>query len=333
MNLKYKIVTANKWKNREALHAQIREIITLCPFIKDVQFTTVYKLLDPIVVNKRISSAWFDTLLSEDARKEGYTGVIFVFSKAQGRKWGVDSGLRGVSYKDGDDIDEMWVCSDERTLVKYPDGYSINRYVKTICHEIAHTFKHREWTVADIHDYDFENTKHDLRGFYSRVKLDIPMQWAKYLPEPYFSNITQGFAVPNPLYKVTGHHMGVDHGGMGKKDIPVFMPCDGRITRHHTDNPKAENYSKLLGNCAVILSQDEEYAFRFAHLRDVPFKPGFYKAGEQIGIMGNTGLSSGIHLHTDGHPGGIINIGRLKSRDDIIKYLVDPHALVVSKLT
>jgi len=146
------------------------------------------------------------------------------------------------------------------------------------------------------------------------------MKFAKYLPEPYFSKMSQGFAVPNPLYKVSGHHGGVDHGVQGRKDVPIYMPCDGKVTRIYT-------LDKVLGNCAVILSEDQKWAFRMAHMKAAP-KVGVYKAGDQIGIVGTTGLSTGEHLHIDCWKDGTIQINKINSRESILKYCVDAHELI-----
>jgi murein DD-endopeptidase MepM/ murein hydrolase activator NlpD len=147
------------------------------------------------------------------------------------------------------------------------------------------------------------------------------MKWAKYLPEPYFSRITQGFAVPNPIYKVSGHHVGVDHGTQGAKDVPIFMPCDGRVTRIYKNDP-------VLGNCAVVLSSDNKWAFRLAHMKYPP-TPGAYSAGTRIGTVGTTGLSTSEHLHIDAWKDGTIRMNQITSRESILKYCVDAHDLVI----
>lgn len=151
------------------------------------------------------------------------------------------------------------------------------------------------------------------------------MKWSKYIPEPYFSKITQGFGEYDPVnYPTSKHHLGVDHGTQGKKDVPILMPCDGRITRHIID--------KTLGNCAVVLSQDEKWAFRLAHMKDVPAKIGAYKAGDKIGIVGTTGLSTSEHLHIDAWKDGAIDIGKIKDLPSIQKYCSDSHELVTKNL-
>lgn len=313
--MKILVISKNKWSSRLKKHEEISKLMKTGGI--QALFTTLHKDVGrPEVKNGRIDPEWYEKNISTIARREDYNHVIFQFSERDGKRWKLESGIRGHNIKDTDTLGESWVCSDEDSIVKFKNGTIRNKYMKTIPHEIAHELKNNGTTNLDIHLYDFKNEINNIEGFYKELNI---MKWAKYLPEPYFSRITQGFAVPNPLYKVSGHHMGVDHGTQGKKDVPIFMPCDGMITRIIVDG--------VVGNCAVILSQDEKWAFRMAHMKDKP-KVGTYKAGEQIGIVGNTGLSTSEHLHIDCHKDGVINMAKIKDRETIIKYCVDAHELV-----
>lgn len=291
----------------------------------DIHFDTVKKDLKPKMVDGRIDPIWFEENISREAKLQGYDVVVFQFSKADGRKWKLKKGLHGSNLRDGDFFGESYICCDEHEVWKFPDE-TWNTYEKTVPHEIGHELTRQGFTKLEVHDFDYKKTINNLRGFYKMYKLEQEakkVKWCKYLPEPYFSRITQQFLEVNPAYK-TGLHIGVDHGTQGVDNVPVYMPVAGKITRHYTNDP-------VLGNCAVVLSFDGNWAFRFCHLRDEPVD-GEYNAGDQIGIVGNTGMSTGIHLHVDAWKDGFIRVEKLVDRASIEKYCVDAHELVTKNL-
>lgn len=323
MQLNILIISKEKWTSRLKKHDTIRKMM-VGNTIEEVRFDTIkIDTGKPDIKDGRITDEWFEQKITKVAKQGDYNFVIFQFSERDGKRWGVDSSLRGHTVFDTDFFGESWICCDENSVVKFNDGTVLNKYMKVVPHEIAHELKIQGITQLEIHDFDYKNERHDVIGFYKKLN-ENKMNWAKYLPEPYFSTVTQGFAVPNPLYKLSGHHVGVDHGVQGKKDVPVFMPCDGKITRHYTNDP-------MLGNCAVILSEDENWAFRFAHMKDAP-TDGQYRAGTQIGVVGTTGLSTSEHLHVDCFRDGIIRIDKIINRASILEYCVDAHELVIKHL-
>jgi len=108
---------------------------------------------------------------------------------------------------------------------------------------------------------------------------------------PFMNRITQPFGVRNPIYPLTGHHVGTDFG------IPVgencYAPADGYVVKVRENHP-------VLGNATYFKYKWEGkyYTARYLH-QSRPGTMGFKKRGANVGVTGNTGLSTGPHLHFD----------------------------------
>lgn len=148
------------------------------------------------------------------------------------------------------------------------------------------------------------------------------------------------FAVPSQiylqedweLYGKYGHHTGVDYGGRRKTGLPLFACADGEIIyREIADS----TWGKFLGNHAVIYVPHVDKSFLYCHMESEPHVLGPVKAGEHIGIMGNTGKSAGgaIHLHLEGFHGHFeITWRSFKSLDDIKIKTFDADEFIRSRL-
>lgn len=302
--------------------ALIEETIRKATGVTEVSFTVKRTRLTDVRLKKdsdgdiKFDWGWFKEQYTN--KSAGYNVVALHISRKEREAHGIT--VKGTYNNDTDNTLEFWLSADRGQKAKH---YKHSEFSRVFVHELCgHGFARSTGANNDlVHEWDY--VKKDIFNFPTLITFSS-MQWRPYLDEPYFSNITQGFAVANPLYKKSGHHLGIDHGVQRKTDIPVYMPCDGTITRMYANDP-------VLGNCAVILSKDEQWAFRFAHLRDVPVI-GTYRAGDKIGIVGNTGLSTAVHLHVDAWKGGIIQTSKIVSRDAILKYCVNPYELVKSNL-
>ena len=98
-------------------------------------------------------------------------------------------------------------------------------------------------------------------------------------------------------------HKGIDVYSTYKRECDVIAPCDGTITQA-VNNIKGTNKNTGtlgMGNY-VYLQTDLGYRIRFQHLKFgsvVVKKNQVVKRGQKLGIIGNTGYSTGRHLHTD----------------------------------
>jgi murein DD-endopeptidase MepM/ murein hydrolase activator NlpD len=109
---------------------------------------------------------------------------------------------------------------------------------------------------------------------------------------PIKTRITSGYGKrKDPLNSRTAFHAGIDFKGRtGDKD-----KATGKST------VKKSAYNKGLGNY-IILSHGDGYETTFAHLSKRLVKRGeAVNRGQVIGLVGNTGRSTGSHLHYEIH--------------------------------
>ena len=99
-----------------------------------------------------------------------------------------------------------------------------------------------------------------------------------------YYNITSNFGPRNGEF-----HFGVDIGGAPSEGAPVLAALDGVVIW--------SNWSDSYGNWAII-AHDNGLQTRYAHMKYVTVRKGDQvRAGDQIGVVGSTGRSTGPHLH------------------------------------
>lgn len=156
-------------------------------------------------------------------------------------------------------------------------------------------------TVIESDEYAWKavTLPNGIKGFcaatYLQQVIDVPSvsvaaKWRAPIRADKF-NVTQKFLNPDPLYKITGHHPGTDYGTQGATDVPLFFCADGEVIESGLHN--------AFGNYFFFYVPEADRTFVYFHLRDAAPKKGTYKAGEQCGITGQTGLSQGVHLHLE----------------------------------
>lgn len=145
-------------------------------------------------------------------------------------------------------------------------------------------YNHADWYVEEVLEY--ANT------FANMEKKNVPVSGSGGVvwPVPFTSEVTSPFGMRiHPIKKIARFHNGIDIAAAGINGKPVSSFADGQIT-----------YSGFIGGYGqtVIISHSEGYESLYAHLSSLAVKEGQeVKAGETVGAVGSTGLSTGPHLH------------------------------------
>jgi murein DD-endopeptidase MepM/ murein hydrolase activator NlpD len=98
----------------------------------------------------------------------------------------------------------------------------------------------------------------------------------------------------HPIHKIQKFHAGMDF--MAKTGTPVHATGDGRVV---FADYATNGYGRY-----VVLDHGYDYKTLYAHLSEIRVRTGQrVKRGDIIGLVGNTGLSAGPHLHYEVHKG------------------------------
>ena len=203
----------------------------------------------------------------------------------------LDIGLTGqstdVGYKQGADNTHHYFYDKEDNL---------NVWYK----ELLDAWKKKAGVIQKIVDA-IDNLLSKLPKKNSKVKPLTPKHW---------KNITQGYGVKNPIYRTTGYHIGVDFA----------CPIGTKIRARENGEITFAGFHEDLGNFCYF--KFKGYEERYLHLDKVPVR-GKYQQGETIAVTGNTGFSTGPHLHLD----TFINKVQKVTKTNWRKITVDPLSI------
>ncbi|SBW05405.1 M23 family metallopeptidase [uncultured Dysgonomonas sp.] len=116
------------------------------------------------------------------------------------------------------------------------------------------------------------------------------------VPDKYLKQVASGYGTRiDPIYGTARFHAGMDFAS--NIGTPVYVTGDGVVT--------LADWKQGYGKC-IIVDHGFGYQTLYAHLNDYKVRYGQkVTRGEQIGEVGNTGKSTGPHLHYEVHVRGV----------------------------
>lgn len=157
---------------------------------------------------------------------------------------------------------------------------------------------------------DYEIEQEDIIAFPVDPIYVKEYQFAQYIERPHPVEITPNFAWPvknniitsnfgwrnSPCISCSSYHEGIDFAL--ERGTPVFAAIDGLVTR--VEHKGGYGHHIFITHIVRVNGVEKEWTTIYAHLQrdSAVVVPGqIVKAGEMIGRVGNTGTSTGYHLH------------------------------------
>lgn len=201
-----------------------------------------------------------------------------------------------------DDVLYLFALLEKKDSVIYSSLFSVentkNKFVSGYITENDGGFNDTVTTVGDKISkiemlLEFENYK--FRNFITELtNSDIKLQHTPAIQPISNMNLeytSSGFGMrTHPIYKIRKFHEGMDF--VAKTGTPIYATADGTVTI-------AEN-GFLRAGYGNFVKIDHGYSYEtlYGHLGTILVKKNQkIKRGQIIGTLGNTGLSTGPHLH------------------------------------
>ncbi|MCL2086047.1 MAG: M23 family metallopeptidase [Oscillospiraceae bacterium] len=113
---------------------------------------------------------------------------------------------------------------------------------------------------------------------------------------PTASNINTGHLFRCTCDVHNGSHSGVDYAGV--RGDPIYSAISGNAVIIKSGAVNNKNNTSDPGNYVQVISEDNTTVTQYLHLNTITIQNNQkVQAGTQIGTMGDTGYSFGVHLH------------------------------------
>ncbi|MEI6587627.1 MAG: peptidoglycan DD-metalloendopeptidase family protein [Candidatus Moraniibacteriota bacterium] len=131
--------------------------------------------------------------------------------------------------------------------------------------------------------------------FYLNLKLPLSgsKNWLLYVAaggDVQCNGGTDQYHTGNGYYSLDFSDDTSEDGHLAGTDVPILAAAYGAVSYAGGDPNSGYGYT-------VVIDHGGTYETRYAHLKYSPTISGTVTQGQQIGVMGSTGISTGIHLH------------------------------------
>lgn len=297
--------TTLKWDSLKQKQAKITKGLNNTPNASWEVRVEYFNVRPEIDSRNRISHAWFNEF-SYPLFREGNHLVNLHMSMKQWADLGLDRGIRGANQIDTDFVGESYLRADEHNRRGQTRE---NQFEQTNLHETSHQLA-RDTGVPDrTHEFHARNpdispifSSYNMQNWHPEyqkgiaeidrlTKLIATLRGRQALKRPlafHWEEVSQPYGIANPrFYPRTGHHVGTDF--RTPIGTVIFAPADGEVTRKGFIAQSLGHWCEYkVGNHYLV----------FAHLQH-PALLGKRKSGDVIGLTGNSGMSTGPHLHLE----------------------------------
>ena len=231
----------------------------------------------------------------EEAYQNGIVPGIYV------PYWNAMNKIRGDKDENGESIKKGYGSAKSKK-VTYIDNLDLPVELKNY----LYLQEYKESTIDEAPWYGGERYEGPLFDDEETATISQPTE-SYNDPNQSYSPI-ENFSSTRVTQRFGSGHTGTDIGHSGSNETePIYATENGTVTWVQTGygnlmgQAGVEGTNASYGNLVQVTFEDGSYAI-MAHLSDVAVQEGDQVvAGQQIGNMGNSGWSSGAHLHFELH--------------------------------
>ena len=231
----------------------------------------------------------------EEAYQNGIAPGIYV------PYWNAMNKIRGDKDENGESIKKGYGSAKSKK-VTYIDNLDLPVELKNY----LYLQEYKESTIDEAPWYGGERYEGPLFDDEETATISQPTE-SYNDPNQSYSPI-ENFSSTRVTQRFGSGHTGTDIGHSGSNETePIYATESGTVTWVQTGygnlmgQAGVEGTNASYGNLVQVTFEDGSYAI-MAHLSDVAVREGDQVvAGQQIGNMGNSGWSSGAHLHFELH--------------------------------
>jgi len=255
--------------------------ISMVLIIAFIGFSTHYT-----TTNRELVSVRRD-LRQSDSSLQGYRDEIGILIRRFREYQGVADEILGMVDPEWADVNRNAVGGDiSSTLIPAEQREDSNARDQRQLQDVGEYFRTAQQPMGDLRRY-----LTTIKEFINQIPTGWPIAGKAGYITMYFGPQLNPFA-PGTWYL----HKGIDiawHPG-----TPILATADGEVVF------VGSNASAQYGN-NVIIRHQYGYSTRYAHMSQIVVQTGQkVRRGQQIGNLGNTGLSLGYHLHYEVIIGG-----------------------------